>query len=35
VLDEVAKDGYQVLDHRIALPPRRKLWIALRTWLFG
>jgi 15-cis-phytoene synthase len=35
VLDEVAKDGYQVLDHRIVLPPRRKLWIALRTWLFG
>jgi len=35
VLDEVANDGYQVLDHRIALPPRRKLWIALRTWLFG
>lgn len=33
VLDEVAKDGYQVLDHRIVLPPARKLWIALRTWL--
>ena len=33
VLDEVAKDGFRVLDHRIALPPARKLWIALRTWL--
>jgi 15-cis-phytoene synthase len=33
VLDEVAQDGFRVLDHRIALPPARKLWIALRTWL--
>jgi phytoene synthase len=33
VLDEVAKDGFRVLDHRIALPPARKLWIAVRTWL--
>jgi phytoene synthase len=33
VLDEVAKDGFRVLDHRIALPPARKAWIAVRTWL--
>lgn len=33
VLDEVAKDGFRVLDHRIVLPPARKLWIAVRTWL--
>jgi phytoene synthase len=33
VLEEVAKDGFHVLEHRIALPPARKLWIALRTWL--
>jgi len=33
VLDEVTKDGFRVLEHRIALPPARKLWIAIRTWL--
>jgi 15-cis-phytoene synthase len=33
VLDEVAKDGFQVLDRRLSLPPARKLWIAVRTWL--
>lgn len=33
VLDEVAKDGFHVLEQRISLPPARKLWIALRTWL--
>lgn len=33
VLDEVAKDGFRVLEQRIALPPARKLWIAVRTWL--
>jgi phytoene synthase len=33
VLDEVAKDGFHVLDRRLSLPPARKLWIAVRTWL--
>ncbi len=30
-LDEIAVDGYRVLEHRIALTPLRKLWIAWRT----
>ncbi|MCG0583731.1 squalene synthase HpnD, partial [Burkholderia cenocepacia] len=28
LLDEIARDGYQVLHQRIALTPIRKLWIA-------
>lgn len=32
-LEEIAKDGYRVLDRRLGLPPLRKLWIAGRTWL--
>jgi len=28
---EIRKDGYQLLQHRIALTPVRKLWIAYRT----
>jgi phytoene synthase len=31
LLDEIARDGYRVLDHRITLTPLRKLWIAWRT----
>jgi len=31
LLDEIARDGYQVLDRRIALTPLRKLWIATRA----
>jgi phytoene synthase len=31
LLDEIASDGYQVLDRRIALTPLRKLWIATRA----
>ncbi|KAF0192581.1 MAG: phytoene synthase [Gammaproteobacteria bacterium] len=30
-LDEIAVDGYRVLEHRVALTPLRKLWIAWRT----
>jgi len=30
-LDEIAADGYRVLEHRISLTPLRKLWIAWRT----
>ena len=34
LLEEIARDGYRVLDRRIALTPLRKLWIATRTaWL--
>ncbi len=31
LLDEIERDGYGVLDHRIALTPLRKLWIAWKT----
>ncbi len=31
LLDEIARDGARVLDHRIALTPLRKLWIAWKT----
>jgi phytoene synthase len=31
LLDEIARDGFGVLDRRIALTPLRKLWIATRT----
>ncbi|MGQ0595492.1 MAG: squalene/phytoene synthase family protein [Gammaproteobacteria bacterium] len=30
-LAEIRRDGYRILDHRIALTPLRKLWIAWRT----
>jgi phytoene synthase len=33
LLDEIRRDGYRVLDHRVALTPIRKLWIAWKTWL--
>lgn len=32
LLDEIAKDDYQVLKQKTALPPLRKLWLALKTW---
>ncbi|HET8876372.1 MAG TPA: presqualene diphosphate synthase HpnD [Casimicrobiaceae bacterium] len=31
LLGEIARDGYRVLDRRIALTPLRKLWIATRA----
>jgi phytoene synthase len=31
LLDEIAADGYRVLDRRLALTPLRKLWIATRA----
>jgi 15-cis-phytoene synthase len=31
LLDEIGRDGYEVLDRRIALTPLRKLWIATRA----
>jgi phytoene synthase len=33
LLDEIARDGFQVLDRRTSLTPLRKLWIAWRTAL--
>jgi 15-cis-phytoene synthase len=32
LLDEIANDGYKVLDRRTSLTPLRKLWLAWRTW---
>jgi 15-cis-phytoene synthase len=31
LLDEIERDGYRVLEHRVHLTPLRKLWIAWRT----
>jgi phytoene synthase len=31
LLDEIARDGYRVLERRVALTPLRKLWIATRA----
>ena len=31
LLDEIARDGYHVLDQRTSLTPLRKLWIAWKT----
>ena len=33
LLEEIRRDGFHVLERRIALTPVRKLWIAWRTWL--
>ena len=33
LLDEIRRDGCQVLKHRTSLTPIRKLWIAFRTWV--
>ena len=35
LLREIHRDGCRVLDHRMALTPLRKLWIAWRTWRKG
>jgi phytoene synthase len=35
VLDEIKRDGCQVLSQRTSLTPIRKLWIAWRTWVKG
>jgi 15-cis-phytoene synthase len=32
LLEEIARDGYKVLDRRTSLTPLRKLWLAWRTW---
>ncbi len=33
LLEEIARDGFHVLDRRTSLTPIRKLWIAWRTWI--
>ena len=33
LLEEIRRDGYAVLDQRVALTPLRKLWIAWKTWV--
>ncbi|MFZ4535888.1 presqualene diphosphate synthase HpnD [Propionivibrio sp.] len=33
LLDEIKRDGCQVLSQRTSLTPIRKLWIAWRTWI--
>lgn len=33
LLDEIERDGFLVLDRRTSLPPARKFWLALKTWL--
>jgi phytoene synthase len=35
LLNEIERDGYQVLDRRISLTPIRKLWLAWRTFVRG
>lgn len=35
ILDKIERNSGQVLEHRISLPPLRKLWIAWRTWTKG
>ena len=35
LLNEIERDGFQVLTQRISLTPMRKLWIAWRTWVAG
>lgn len=33
LLQEIERDGFQVLNRRISLTPLRKLWIAWKTWV--
>jgi len=35
LLDEIERAGFLVLDRRTTLPPARKAWLALKTWLFA
>ncbi|HEX7385679.1 MAG TPA: presqualene diphosphate synthase HpnD [Castellaniella sp.] len=35
LLGELERDGWHVLDQRIALTPIRKFWLAWRTWVNG
>ena len=33
LLNEIQRDGFRVLEHRVALTPLRKFWIAWKTWV--
>ena len=33
LLDEIERDGFQVLKQRVSLTPLRKFWIAWKTWV--
>lgn len=33
LLAEIRDENYQVLHQRISLPPTRKIWLALKTWV--
>jgi phytoene synthase len=33
LLQEIRADNFQVLHQRISLPPTRKIWLALKTWV--
>ena len=35
VLEEIERDDFKVLDHKISLTPLRKLWLAWKTWVKG
>ena len=35
LLDEIKRDGGNVMNQRISLPPLRKLWLAGKTWFRG
>ncbi len=35
LLDEIERDGFQVLTQRTSLTPLRKLWIAWKTWVLA
>jgi 15-cis-phytoene synthase len=35
LLDEIARDNFQVLHQRVSLTPVRKLWLAWKTWTFA
>jgi 15-cis-phytoene synthase len=35
LLEEISRDGFQVLEQRVTLTPLRKLWIAWKTWVRG
>jgi phytoene synthase len=34
LLEEIARDGFEVLHRRVSLTPLRKLWLAWKTWVF-
>ena len=35
LLNEIERENFPVLTHRVSLTPLRKLWLAWRTWVWG